>query len=63
MTERIKGYHAHVYFDADTVEKLKRYFAVDISRPNVNTGFFSGQGDLASVPLEKYLVALGLAAK
>ena len=49
--------------DDDTIEKLNRYFTIDINRPNVNTGFFSGQGDLTSVPLEKYLVALGLAAK
>jgi hypothetical protein len=47
----------------DTIDKLKRFFTIDINRPNVNTGFFSGQGDLNSVPLEKYLVALGLAAK
>lgn len=47
----------------DTIAKLKKYFSIDITRPNVNSGFFSGQGDLASVPLEKYLVALGLAAK
>lgn len=23
MTERIKGYHAHVYFDAETIEKAR----------------------------------------
>ncbi len=46
----------------DLIEKLQKYFAIDISRPAINSGFFSSQADLASVPLEKYLVALGLAA-
>lgn len=46
----------------NAIEKLQKYFAIDISRPAINAGFFSSQADLASVPLEKYLVALGLAA-
>jgi hypothetical protein len=46
----------------EVTNTLKKFFAIDIDRPAVNTGFFSSQADLASVPLEKYLVALGLAA-
>ena len=42
--------------------KLRGSFTIDINRPEINAGFFSSRADLASVPLEKYLVALGLAA-
>ncbi|MEW6411373.1 MAG: hypothetical protein AB1483_02740 [Candidatus Zixiibacteriota bacterium] len=41
---------------------MKRYFPVEIITPTVNSGFFNGQADLTDVPLEKYIVALGLAA-
>jgi hypothetical protein len=46
----------------DAINTLKKFFAIDINHPVINTGFFSSQADLVSVPLEKYLVALGLAA-
>ncbi len=45
------------------LDRLKGFFSIDVTRPQINTGFFSGEADLTSVPLEKYLVALGLAAK
>ena len=41
---------------------LKEHFPIEITGPRINTGFFSGQADLSEIPLEKYLVALGLAA-
>ncbi|UCE24799.1 MAG: hypothetical protein JSU74_01750 [Candidatus Zixiibacteriota bacterium] len=46
----------------EAISLLRKSFSIDINRPLINTGFFSGQSDLTSVPLEKYLVALGLAA-
>ena len=46
----------------EAINRLRKSFSIDINRPVINTGFFSGQADLTSVPLEKYLVALGLAA-
>lgn len=46
----------------DAIASLRKSITVDINRPMINTGFFSSQSDLTSVPLEKYLVALGLAA-
>lgn len=44
------------------LERLREFFSIDVTRPSINPGFFSGQTDLTNVPLEKYLVALGLAA-
>ncbi len=44
------------------IETMKRYFSLELTTPAVNSGFFNSQADLTDVPLEKYLVALGLAA-
>lgn len=47
----------------DTVKTLRRFFSIDTELPKVNPGFFSNPQALAEIPLEKYLVALGLAVK
>lgn len=44
------------------IENIRRMFTIDISRPAINAGFISSQADLSQVPLENYIVALGLAA-
>jgi len=44
------------------IKNIQSMFTIDISRPAINTGFISSQADLTGVPLENYVVALGLAA-
>lgn len=44
------------------IGNIQKMFTIDISRPAINTGFFSSEADLTGVPLENYIVALGLAA-
>jgi len=44
------------------IENIQRMFTIDIRRPAINTGFISSEADLTGVPLENYVVALGLAA-
>lgn len=45
------------------LEKLRTHFTVDISTPQINSGFFPDRAGLNSIPLDQYLVALGLAVK
>jgi len=39
---------------------LKKYFPVTVGQPRLNHGYFAEPDKMAGVPLEKYLVALGL---
>ncbi|RKX25796.1 MAG: hypothetical protein DRP47_09220 [Candidatus Zixiibacteriota bacterium] len=47
--------------DDTIMSELGRYFPVSVNRPQFNTGFFSEPEEASSIPLENYLVALGLA--
>jgi len=46
---------------AMAVPILKKYFPVMVGQPRLNHGYFTEPEKMAGVPLEKYLVALGLA--
>jgi hypothetical protein len=49
--------------EGEVCKVLERFFSVDIDTPKINSGFFAQPSELTSIPLEKYLVALGLAVK
>lgn len=49
--------------DRNTIGILRKYFSIETELPSINPGFFSNPATLAEIPLEKYLVALGLAVK
>lgn len=46
--------------DEETTALLKNCFPIDIETPKINPGFLSTEIDLSQIPLEKYLLALGL---
>ncbi|MBU8934378.1 MAG: hypothetical protein KOO62_10275 [candidate division Zixibacteria bacterium] len=46
----------------DVMTELGRYFTVPVAKPRFNSGFFAEPNKAAELPLENYLVALGLAS-
>jgi len=46
--------------DDTIISELGRYFTVSVTRPQFNTGFFTELDKADSIPIENYLIALGL---
>ena len=46
--------------DSDSVKLLQEQLKIEVIRPEVNTGFLANRQNSSDIPLEKYLVALGL---
>lgn len=50
-------------FEDETFRKFKDCFNLPLSYPEINPAYFNRDQDTKQIPLEKYLVALGLAVK
>lgn len=50
-------------FENQIFLKFKEYFNLPLSYPEINPAYFDYSQDTKQIPLEKYLVALGLAVK
>lgn len=50
-------------FEDQLFLKFKEYFNLPLSYPEINPAYFDHSQDTKQIPLEKYLVALGLAVK
>lgn len=48
------------FIDDEKIDCLREYFKLNISRPEINRGFFPDQDDKFNIPLDKYIIALGL---
>ena len=46
--------------NGEITSALKTYFSIEIATAEINPGFLAERGDVAAIPMEKYLVALGL---
>lgn len=46
--------------DDTVMSELGRYFPVSVTKPQFNTGFFTELDESDSIPIENYLIALGL---
>lgn len=46
--------------DENSMSQLSDRLKINITRPEINTGFLSNRQDSSDIPLDKYLVALGL---
>jgi len=49
--------------DGGALDIFKRFFNIPITKPEINRGFLTRQSSDNDIPLDKYLVALGLAVK
>ncbi len=48
------------FLDEKMIETLQKNLKIEIARPEIHTGFISEQNKNHEIPLDKYLVALGL---
>jgi len=39
---------------------MRQYLSMELTTPKINTGFFADPSNLADIPIECYLVSLGL---